>query len=206
MKIRLALMMLVLSCSVAAYAGSVDFETPGAPCMFGNATPLTSAYSSVGVNFAGGNGAILNNCANFGVNAHSGSYFLAFNASAQNLDSSIPTTPEVITFDNSVSNVSIWVASGNDGSYSLSDNNGVVSNFSGVPGGFWVQLSLNDANISSVTLNGPRIFVADDLSWSGDATRVDPSTQSAVPEPSSLVLLGSGLLSFAGVIRRKIRG
>lgn len=198
MKIRLALMMLVVCCSVAAYAGSIDFEVPGAPCNFSNASPLTNFYSVLGVNFTSGNGAVLNQCANYPVNAHSGTDFLAFNSIATNKDASVPSTPEVITFDAAISNVSIWVAAVGD--FSLSDNNGNSTHVSG--NGDWVLLSLNDTNISSVTLNGPSSFVADDLSWQGNA---DPPPTSTVPEPSSLILLGSGIFGSVGVLRRQFR-
>jgi hypothetical protein len=32
----------------------------------------------------------------------------------------------------------------------------------------------------------------------------DPGTTSAVPEPSSIALLGTGLLSAAGIVRRRL--
>jgi len=41
-------------------------------------------------------------------------------------------------------------------------------------------------------------FVLDDLSFDG------PSPSTVTPEPSSMLLLGSGLVSLAGLMRRKI--
>jgi len=194
-------MMLLLSCTVSAFAGSVDFEGSNAPCYFANASPLTNAYAGQGVNFSSGNGAILDECASFGVNALSGTNFLAFNSGATNQDLSIPTTPEVISFDNPVFNVAIWVATPTGGSFSLSDNNGNHSTLSNISSGNWVLLSLADTNITSITLTGPGVFVADDLSWNNNWND-SPAT---VPEPSSLVLLGSSIASFLGVARKKMR-
>jgi len=201
MKIRLALMLLVLSCAVSAYAsGTIDFEL-SAPCNFTNTIPLTNAYAGLGVNFTSGNGAILDQCSNFGVNAHSGVDFLAFNSNPGDANY-IPSGPEVITFDNPVSNVSIWVAPWGD--FAISDNNG-NSNGVSAGNGDWVLLSLNDTNITSITLSGPAVWVADDLSWESNPTNLldDPQPTSEVPEPSSMVLLGSGLAGVIGVARRK---
>lgn len=79
-------------------------------------------------------------------------------------------------------------------------NHSYITNFDGkIPG-------------SSVTISGPALYIgmedlpkgATDLDYNDDnfiATGV--STTPAVPEPSSIVLLGTGLLAAAGSVRRK---
>lgn len=79
-------------------------------------------------------------------------------------------------------------------------NHSYITNFDGkIPG-------------SSVTISGPALYIgmedlpkgATDLDYNDDnfiATGV--STTPAVPEPSSIVLLGTGLLAAAGAVRRK---
>ena len=62
----------------------VDFELAG-PCAFNQTVALSNQYAGLGVIFAGpsGNdgGAVLDQCGNFGINARSGTNFLAFNQS-----------------------------------------------------------------------------------------------------------------------------
>jgi hypothetical protein len=79
-------------------------------------------------------------------------------------------------------------------------NHSYITNFDGkIPG-------------SSVTISGPALYIgmedlpkgSTDLDYNDDnfiATGV--STTPAVPEPSSIVLLGTGLLAAAGAVRRK---
>ena len=79
-------------------------------------------------------------------------------------------------------------------------NHSYITNFDGkIPG-------------SSVTISGPALYIgmedlpkgATDLDYNDDNFVVrGVSTTPAVPEPSSIVLLGTGLLAAAGAVRRK---
>lgn len=94
-------------------AGAIDFEI-GGPCIFLQATPLSTEYQASGVTFAapGGTpgGAILNQCAGFGVTPHSGANYLAHSREAAYPDNTIPICFQIIQFTNRVFNVSLYVA------------------------------------------------------------------------------------------------
>jgi hypothetical protein len=186
----------------SAFGGSIDFET-GAPDFFVDSTALTNTYIGLGVLFSGpgGNsgGAIMNQSSNFGVNAHSGVDFLAFNLGAFLSDGGVPRGPETISFATPVFDVGLWVGGGSSGStYTLEafDAAGGLLGSTSIlpPSEQWSQLTINTANISSLILsfdNGTA--VVDDLTWN----------TSAAPEPSTLALLGLGMAALAGFARRR---
>lgn len=91
----------------------IRFNPGTAPCTFDSTSPLTDAYASLGVHFAGPadgeGGAILNQCGRFGIRARSGQEFLAFNSGTY------AQSPETITFDNPVKRVSMFIANGTRG-------------------------------------------------------------------------------------------
>lgn len=58
-------------------------------------------------------GGILNQGGNFGVNARSGTDFLAFNRNSLFSDGGTPRDPENLLFDSFVNEVSIWASGGN---------------------------------------------------------------------------------------------
>ena len=122
---------------------------------------------------------------------------------------------------------------GSDGtlSQSFSDTAGAQYTFS-----FWLAAVGDDPSDFSASINGTQVYSATDPNTGGVYTqfsfnftgtgndtisfafRDDPAyialdnvsvTQSGggtVPEPSSFLLMGSGVLGLAGVIRRKMRG
>ena len=109
------LLLLALAASPATGQTLIDFEL-GGPCTFAGAQPLTSEYSTLGVTFSGpapgSGGAALDDCGGFGVNARSGTNFLAFNPGSMLATGQPPAGPETITFSGVATSASIWGAGG----------------------------------------------------------------------------------------------
>ena len=108
----------------AACGGTtINFDDLGAPCALSLATRLTVQYAARGVVFegAGGSdgGAVLDQCAGFGVSGISGSNFLAFNPGAVLADGGIAQAPEELRFTTPVSSVQISVASAAPGMFTM---------------------------------------------------------------------------------------
>jgi PEP-CTERM motif-containing protein len=66
----------------------------------------------------------------------------------------------------------------------------------------WVPF--NGQLTETLNLNGPTFYDQDGFSFNLQSGTVSSATMSTVPEPGSLVMFGTGLLSMAGVIRRKL--
>ena len=190
----------------AAIAIDFDDDTNGnpiaAPNVFIQTVRLTELYAPWGVHFSGpgGNdgGAILNQGGNFGIDAHSGENFLAFNRQATMSDGGTPTDPETIALDVTCSLVSIWVAGANNVDDFLMEafNAGgdlIDSAFTATQQ--WALLSVTGAGIKSVVLTqtGDHAWVYDDLNCR-------PDGGGDVPEPTTLVMLA---LAGAGLALRK---
>ncbi|MES2474903.1 MAG: hypothetical protein V4640_03915 [Verrucomicrobiota bacterium] len=204
--------LLVLAWSIAASATqaavTISFDEFGSqPGLFASTVALTNEYAGVGVIFSGnapGNGGgILDQSGNFGVNALSGSNFLAFNPAAIFSGGGVPNSPQTISFLSGASSVSLWAGAQFGGGFTLTAydalNNIVdVANVANT-GGAYAQLSVS-GNIAKVTMASAtnRTWVVDDLSF--EAGRV------SVPDGGSTlallsVVFGGGLLARG--LRRK---
>jgi len=177
----------------SANATTIDFET-GAPTTFEATTPLTTLYSPLGVTFSGIGGtpgSILDQGGNFGINAHSGNDFLAFN-------SDVGSFGDELSFVGPMNGFQLFVGSGQVANFIGeafdSDHNLIASSSANnVAAGAYQQLVfLFTSNISfvDITSTAPS-WVADDLSF----TLNDP-LPSTTPLPSTWLMLLSG---FAGL-------
>jgi hypothetical protein len=172
------------------------------PGSFSQTQPLRNEYSSLGVTFSGpgplDGGAILNQSANFGVNARSTPNFLAFNRIATMANGGLARDPETLTFSGPVSSVSIWASGGgNPTSFRMeaftSGGIGVGSSTVGSPGGGYAQLSIPNptqpiGRITLTEIGGDGSFVYDDLEFA------------FIPEPASI---GAVLVAGSLLLRRR---
>jgi Protein of unknown function (DUF642)/PEP-CTERM motif len=100
---------------------------------------------------------------------------------------------------------SFWFASNGDNPSDFSaswDGTSVLSLTNPNTGVNWTQFSFAETGTGSDTI---QFTFRDDPAWMAlDNVSVSPAS-GTTPEPSSLLLLGSGLLTVGGVIRRKFR-
>lgn len=173
---------LALAASTAASAQTtlINFDTDASgipiqpPALFQQTTALRDFYSELGVNFGGPNpldgGGIVDRVAgNWQLPERSGVGILAFNSDGTYSNGGHPIGPEDIFFDQSMTTVSIWVATNSGGSCSLTAYNAadqLVDTMSLGGMNTWQQLSVSGAGIRRVVLNGTmESFAADDLSF-----------------------------------------
>ncbi|BDI18805.1 hypothetical protein ANSO36C_46070 [Nostoc cf. commune SO-36] len=166
-----------------AQAALINFDTDAngnpinASSLFIESTALTNLYAPLGVNFSGpgqlSGGSILDQLGNFGVNALSGSNFLAFNRDAILSNGGLPTDPETISFADSISDFSIFASAGESSTFQLQafDINNLLLGTNTITTAFgeWGELSFSSSsvNISQVILTeirGENAFVYDNLS------------------------------------------
>lgn len=188
--------LLALACTLPASAAVIDFDGSAAPLLFSESTTLTDQYGALGVSFAGATGvggAILDQGAEFGFPARSGSNFLAFN-----LDASVGPD-ERISFAAVQNTVSVFAATFEEASFTMSafDGSGNLLGSTTLAGSRdWQELTLALAGIRSVVVSSTAFgWALDDLTFSG--------APGEVPEPATLGLMGLGLAGALAARRKR---
>jgi hypothetical protein len=191
---------LTLAASFPASAAIVNFDDTAASGLYKDATTLTDHYAPLGLLFSGATaigGSILNQSAELGFPALSGTDFLAFNKDGGT------GVDERISFANGQTTVAVHVATYEEGFFSMTayDVAGNVLAFvSQETSRDWRALTLTHAGIRSVVISASskmNTWGLDDLSFDAPLA--------AVPEPGALMLIGAGLLGLMGARRRKSR-
>jgi hypothetical protein len=194
---------LALACALPAGAGVIDFDDVAAPILFADAAPLGARYQAAGAIFSGvsgSSGAILNDGAELGFTARSGSNFLAFEADAG------VGPDQRISFASAQNGVSLFAASletltadAQRASFTLSafDDLGALLGSTTIDTARdWQELSLALAGIRSVVVSSTALgWALDDLSFSGPAADV--------PEPASVGLIGLALAGLMAARRKR---
>jgi hypothetical protein len=92
----------------------ISFDDVPASCAFAEVTALRGRYSAV--KFTGpaakDGGAVLDNCAGFGIAPRTGSRFLAFNKAIALSDDGVPRGPETMRLVTHPKVIEIWVSTG----------------------------------------------------------------------------------------------
>lgn len=153
---------------MSATANSMNFDPP---CLFANTLPLMGApYMDPATQsvIIDGEGAVLNECSNFGVSGYSAPNFLAWNCSTANNDGTVPALPLEMKFSRPIASLSIKVASSaNAGStarlrlFNAAHVQTGIVNVALTPA--TQTLSLARAGTRYMRLEGPCQMVADDL-------------------------------------------
>jgi len=177
---------IVINFDTDAFGNSIN-----APSLFFDTVRLSELYAPLGVHFSGPDsndgGAILDQAGAFGVDAHSGRNFLAFNRLSVMGDFGIPRDPETITFDTLASNISIFAAGGTTAKTFLMqgfDANGSLVAFDTLTTLDWAELQI----ASPLGIRSVRLLVTNPIEEAFGFVFDDLSVD-FVPEPSTISFL-----------------
>jgi hypothetical protein len=162
-------MLRIIEAQPGVEGGVTNFDNVSAPCLFSDTAPLGGLEQSAFFWAPKPNGgAIVNECGNWGIDAHSPPNFLAFNTSA-NFSAGVPKTPELIFVGKtSKSKVSLWISCGDNPSSPVGvvafGNSGVLGLVTARPNDTWQQVTINAEGIVAIGLVGdPAYLIVDDI-------------------------------------------
>jgi hypothetical protein len=194
-RILVTLGLVLLGMAINAKADSINFSDQPAGS---NAFPTSTGPHSVTEGLATFNGGT--------ILTDETSAAVAGNVYGTVSNSIVPTTftflnPLTIIFSQAVSNLSLVVVNNVADTFVLRDNNG-----NSISAAFGLNstngiLTLNDTNILSATIGATGSGW--DFALSGGSYDA-PSSPTPTPEPSTLIMLSTGLLGLVGVARRKL--
>jgi len=156
--------------ALAATPTGMNFDPP---CAFSETLPLMAAPymdPSTQSHFMDGEGAVLNQCSNFGVSGFSAPNFLAWNCNARNLDGTRPILPAEIRFLTPMSSVSLKVGSSTSAGSTIrlqvfdAARNLIGSNNFSLTAAMQT-LAVAASGIRYAVLSGACVVVADDLAY-----------------------------------------
>jgi hypothetical protein len=176
---------------------SINFDDTSAPPFFLGTSPLSSAYSGLGVLFSGG-GAILDQDGNFDVGpARSGRNFWAFNSGVVYTGDVTAAGPGQISFATPQQGFSIFSGSTATLTFRAFLGQTQVNEqvFSELDYEAWTPITFSGA-FDRIELSNFEVATFDDMSTDSDAS---------VPEPSSLALVASALAGLGLVRYRRTR-
>jgi PEP-CTERM motif len=182
---KLLVVAVAMAFSSIAYANTftIDFE------QYTEFTQITNQYSAQDATFTNALQLVAPDYDYFDFPPHSGSGVI----------SNDPNDPIVVDFTAPVSFVTGWYADPFGVTVTAFDFDGnVIDVFNGgAVDGSNLEFSVDGGLISSITIS--------DVGGSPDDETVDDLSYAIAPEPSAFLLLGTGLLVLAGVLRRKRR-
>ena len=202
MKRMFSLLVLTLALPVAALSSSVDFTNNGGTLSGNSAGLSVSGSTLIEVNGLNGMGLVTGNLGSVtlstgslssgsltmgGTFAAGGSFVITGNGT-----NSIPNT---VIFNGSFSGPVTWSL------ITLGDGTHAYTLSGALTGTWYTGATVNGATIQLTVPVGSGFFSGSATISSGD-TNISVTT---VPEPGSLTLVGTGLVSLAGMLRRKLR-
>ena len=157
------------SAGPASHGALINFDDVAAPCPFEDTAALRGLHQG-GFFWAprSDGGAILDECSNFGVPAHSPPNFLAFNNAVVYPDGGVPKLPELIMVGPGHTRVSMWASGGYIPGFPVAiiafGPGGVQDVQVFVTMSTWVEYGLTGTDIRGLLLIGnPQLLVIDDI-------------------------------------------
>lgn len=199
MKLMFWLLMVTLALPTATLASSVDFTNEGGK-LTGSAAGLSLSGSTlIEINGLNGMGLVTGNLGTVafstgaltggslkmgGTFAGGGSFVVTGNGTGG--------IPNGVIFNGTFSGPVTWALITVNGKHNYT--------LSGALTGTWYTGATVDGATIQLTVNLGKGF------FNGSATISSGDTNVTIPEPGSLTLMGTGLVSMAGLLRRKLRG